>query len=294
MRQVLFLSGKGGTGKTTLAGAFAVRVSDHVLVDCDVDAANLHLLFDLTPIDRGDYEGAKESTIDASRCTRCGRCREVCRFRAVRESFEIDPLLCEGCGACETVCPVNAVSLRPRVSGQWMIAETPVAPLVTAELLPGEEASGKLVSEVKRRALALAGARGLTRLIVDGSPGIGCPVIASTSGVDLAILVTEPSLSGLHDLERILGVVRHFGVEARLVINKYDLSPSMTEAIERFADEEDLPILGRIPYDPSVPAALIEGRSPVESDDSPAGVSMRAIIRRVSEAEDSGTGKEQG
>lgn len=281
MNQILFLSGKGGTGKTSVAGAFAILMPDKALADCDVDAANLHLLFDLRPIDQGTYEGSNEATIDPARCTRCEKCVAVCRFHAIRESIEIDPLLCEGCGACETVCPEDAITLRPRISGRWIIAETSVAPLVTAELLPGEEASGKLVTHVKRRAVDLAESRGIKRLVIDGSPGIGCPVIASTSGVDLAILVTEPSLSGLHDLERILGVVRHFGIDARLVINKHDLSPEITEKIDRFATAQGLEILGRIPYDPGVPMALVNGRSPVDDPDSPAGVALRAIVARV-------------
>jgi MinD superfamily P-loop ATPase len=281
MKQILFLSGKGGTGKTSLAGAFAALMQDMVLADCDVDAANLHLLLKATPIERGKYEGSKEAIHDRSVCQRCGKCVDVCRFHAIRSTMEVDPLLCEGCGACVTACPEGAMSLRPRVSGHWLVAETPVAPLVTAELLPGEEASGKLVTFVKRRATDLAEARTISRVVVDGSPGIGCPVIASTSGVDLAVLVTEPSLSGLHDLERILGVVRHFGIEARLVINKYDLSPEVTRQLEQLSDREGVGILGKIPYDPAVPKALVEGESVVKYPESPAGSVMRRIVDRV-------------
>jgi MinD superfamily P-loop ATPase len=281
MKQILFLSGKGGTGKTSVAGAFAVLANDKVLADCDVDAANLHLLLEIDPVDRGTYEGSKEAVIDAATCTRCGQCIDVCRFHAIRASIEVDPLLCEGCGACETVCPEGAITLVPRVSGEWIIADTPVGPLVTAELLPGEEASGKLVSYVKRRAVDLAESKGIGRMVVDGSPGIGCPVIASISNVDLAVLVTEPSLSGLHDLERILGVVQHFGIEAKVIINKYDLSPDLSEKIEQFAKEKNVGVLGRIPYDPAVPRALVEGRSPVEDPDSPAGQALRAIVTQV-------------
>lgn len=280
MNQVLFLSGKGGTGKTTVAGAFGVLCQDKVLVDCDVDAANLHLLFEVTPTDEGIYEGSKEATIDAARCTQCRKCVEICRFHAIPDALVIDPWLCEGCGACETICPEGAVSLTPRISGRWIVAETPVAPLVTAELLPGEEASGKLVTHVKRRATAVAEDRAIERTVIDGSPGIGCPVIASTAGVDLAILVTEPSLSGLHDLKRILDVVRHFGIEAQVVINKHDLSPELTAEIERYAKNEGLGILGRIPYDPAVSKAMVRGKSPVEDPMSEAGKALQLIYER--------------
>ena len=281
MRQILFLSGKGGTGKTSLAGAFAVLLNRKALADCDVDAANLHLLLEATPVEQGLYEGSKEAAIDADLCIRCGKCVDICRFYAITESFRVDPLLCEGCGACESVCPTGAITLRPRVSGQWLVAETQVGPLVTAELLPGEEASGKHVTEVKRRALAVAEKRGLRKLVIDGSPGIGCPVIASASGVDLAILVTEPSRSGLHDLTRILEVVRHFRIEAGIVINKHDLSPVLTRTIEQFAEANGVPLLGKIPYDPLVPEAMVDGRSVVDDTESPAGIAMREISLRV-------------
>ncbi len=281
MRQILFLSGKGGTGKTSLAGAFAVLLREQVLADCDVDAANLHLLLEARLVREGNYEGSKEAHIDAERCVGCGRCVEVCRFHAISPDLRVDPLFCEGCGACETACPVRAIALRPRISGRWTVAETPAGPLATAELLPGEEASGKLVTHVKRLASEIAEKRGAARIVIDGSPGIGCPVISSVSGVDLAILVTEPSLSGLHDLERILDVVRHFRIEAYLVINKHDLSPPTTLAIERFAERNDLPILGRIPYDPSVPAEMVQGRSVVEDSSSRAGTAMRRIVEQV-------------
>jgi MinD superfamily P-loop ATPase len=293
VRQILLISGKGGTGKTSLAGAFALLMEHKVLADCDVDAANLHLLLGGRVVDRGTYVGSKEAVIDPQRCTHCGKCIEVCRFRAIQEAITVDSLLCEGCGACQTVCPAGAVVLQPRVSGEWRMEETPYGPLFTAELLPGEEASGKLVSFVKRRAVECAENEGRAALAVDGSPGTGCPVIASLSGVDLALLVTEPSLSGLHDLERILDVTRHFGISARIVINKWDLSPETTARIEAFARQERVEIEGKIPYDPAVPIALLEGRNAVEITDSPAGRAMREIVSRVlSEMADTGNESE--
>ena len=284
MRQILFLSGKGGTGKTSLAAAFAVLAENTILADCDVDAANFHLLLDPRVIDTGDFVGSKQAVRDASLCTQCGRCQEVCRFNAVLENFEIDPYLCEGCGACATACPTNAIALEPRVSGRWFNAETSWGPLASAELLPGEETSGKLVMEVKRNMQTLVESSAPEWAIVDGSPGIGCPVIASVSGVDAVILVTEPTLSGMHDLERILDVVNHFRIPSYLVINKADLSADLTERLERFASEKALPVLGHIPYDRAVTDHLIEGRSVVEDEESPAGVAMRNVFRSFMEA----------
>lgn len=284
MKQILFLSGKGGTGKTSLAGGFAVLMKSKVLADCDVDAANLHLLLSPEVVAEGVYQGAKEAVVDRDRCTACGKCRDACRFRAVTGDFQIDPYLCEGCGACVTVCPADAISLSLRDSGRWFTATTPFGWLASAELFPGEETSGKLVTEVKRRAVDLGKDDHADWLLIDGAPGIGCPVIASASGATAVILVTEPSLSGLHDLERVLGVVRHFGIPAHLVINKADLSPELSCRLEAFALENDLPLLGRIPYDEAVSARLVEGRSVVEEEGSPAGSAMRAIFDRFMEA----------
>jgi len=283
MTEVLFLSGKGGTGKTSLAGAFAVLMDEKVLADCDVDAANLHLLLAPRLVDEGNYEGSKAAEVNPDRCTGCGRCRQVCRFEAVSAEFRIDPFLCEGCGACVTACPAGAIDLVPRVSGRWFTAATRFGPLASAELYPGEETSGKLVSLVKQKARALAEDGRLERIVLDGSPGIGCPVIASVSGVTSAILVTEPSLSGLHDLERILGVVSHFGIPAYLVVNKADLSLELAERLEAFAADRDLPLLGRIPYDEAVLQCLAAGRSVVNEKHSPAGEAMRAIYQRFVE-----------
>ena len=283
MRQILFLSGKGGTGKTSLAAAFAVLAENKVLADCDVDAANLHLLLDHQVVAVGDYRGSKEAVRDASLCTQCGRCCEVCRFNAVHEGFEIDPYLCEGCGACVTACPPNALTLESRISGRWFNAETKWGPLASAELLPGEETSGKLVMQVKRNMEPLAQSVSADWAIVDGSPGIGCPVIASVSGVNAVILVTEPTLSGMHDLERILDVVNHFRLPSYLVINKADLSADLTERLELFASEKALPVLGRIPYDRAVTDRLLEGRSVAEDKESPAGAAMRDIFKNFME-----------
>jgi MinD superfamily P-loop ATPase len=277
MKTILFLSGKGGTGKTSLAGAFAVLSQNKVLVDCDVDAANLHLLLDPEVEETGEFQGSSEAVKDDAKCIDCGECRNVCRFDAIDEQFNIDPYLCEGCGACVYVCPTDAITLNPRISGEWYTAKTSLGPLASAELYPGEETSGKLVSLVKEKANSLAAKVQAEQLITDGSPGIGCPVIASVTGASAVILVTEPSLSGLHDLERILGVVSHFRIPAFLVVNKFDLNDDITLQVEKFAAEKGLEVIGRIPYDPAVPQRMIKGKSVVEDQDSSAGKAMREI-----------------
>jgi len=283
MRQILFLSGKGGTGKTTLAAAFAVLAKDTVLADCDVDAANLHLLLSPEIQETGAFQGSKEAVRDATLCTACGRCQSVCRFAAVSKTYKIDPYLCEGCGACVTACPAQAIALDDRVSGYWFHASTRWGPLASAELLPGEETSGKLVSHVKHSLESLAKPLDVEWAIVDGSPGIGCPVIASASGVDCVLLITEPTQSGLHDLERILGVVNHFGLPAYLVINKADLCLELAGKLEEYAAREMLPVLGRIPYDASVARCMTAGTSVVLESRSPAGTSIREIYNRFME-----------
>ncbi len=283
MTSILFLSGKGGTGKTSLAGAFAVLADEKVLADCDVDAANLHLLLAPRVVDEGIYQGAKLAIKDDTACTGCGRCYEVCRFHAVSPDFEIDSYLCEGCGACVTACPADAIDLVIQDTGHWYTAESRLGPLASAELLPGEETSGKLVSQVKEKAAELCEEFKAERLLIDGSPGIGCPVIASATGVDLVVLVTEPTLSGLHDLRRIVGVVRHFQIPAYLVINKKDLNHSVAERIEAYAEAEKIPVLGGIPYDPQVTTAMVAGRSVVEEAKSPAGEAMRDIFGQLME-----------
>jgi MinD superfamily P-loop ATPase len=283
MKRIVFLSGKGGPGKTTLASVFAGRVEGLTVVDADVDAANLHLIFHPEIEETGIYRGSSVAVRDEELCTACGRCLEVCRFDAVNAGLQIDPLLCEGCGACVTACPVDALRLVERPSGEWYVGRAARRPMVGAELYPGEEVSGKLVSVIREKADEIAKDEGSKRIAIDGSPGIGCPVIASTTGTQAAVLVTEPSRSGLHDLERILGVVRHFGVPAYLVLNKADLSEPLAEEVEAFARREELPMLGRIPYDERVLEALRVGRSPADDPESPAGRAMDEAVTRLLE-----------
>ena len=213
----------------------------------------------------------------------CGVCHDTCRFGAIDAALRVDPLLCEGCGACVSACPADALRLVERPSGTWYTGRAEGRPMVGAELYAGEEVSGKLVAVIRERADDLAETTRMHRIAIDGSPGIGCPVIASTTGTQLAVLVTEPSRSGLHDLERVLGVVRHFDVPATLILNKADLSETMAREIEAFARRETLPLLGRIPYDERVLHALRLGRSPTEDPESRAGRAIEAVIDRLVE-----------
>ena len=278
---IVFLSGKGGTGKTSVTAAFAVLGGHQVLADADVEAANLHILLAPRVEQEGEFEGSKVAIKDDSLCTLCGECREACRFEAIDEEFNIDPWLCEGCGACVHACPTNAIRLEAQVTGHWITGTSVRGPFAGAELLPGEENSGKLVTLVRGKAREIASRVETPWVLVDGPPGIGCPVIASVTGVDGAVLVTEPTVSGLHDVERALGVVRHFGAPAALVINKWDLSPGTTERIESWAAEQQIPVLARVPYDPAVPRAMVAGKSVVETDpEAPASRALREAYAR--------------
>lgn len=249
MRQLVVISGKGGTGKTTVTASFIALAGRPVIADADVEAPNQHLLLHPRVQEKHDFKGAKMAVKDAAKCDDCGQCQEYCRFQAIQE-LEIDPTRCEGCGVCVAVCPTGALHLDDVVTGAVMTSKTDYGSFSHALLDIGAEGSGKLVTEVRRSAEGLREEEPL--LIIDGSPGIGCPVIASLSGTDLALIVTEPSVSGRHDLVRIHGVTQHFGVKALVCINKWDLSQEMAKEIEKYCAEEDLDLVGRIPFDPEV------------------------------------------
>ncbi len=277
-KQLLVISGKGGTGKTTLVSSFAALAGGKVISDCDVDAADLHLILDPEVETREEFSGAKEAVKDESKCTDCGLCRESCRFDAIDDSNDIDPFRCEGCGVCAYVCPEDAISMEDVLSGYWLRSATNYGKMVHGELRAGEETSGKLVSVIKEKALGLAGEEGENLIIIDGSPGTGCPVIASLSNVDLALVVTEPTLSGLSDLKRVIGVSRNFKIQPAVVINKFDLNEEMVKKIESYATEEDIPVLGKIPYDSRVTEAMVEGKSVVQYSEAGNGAA-REISR---------------
>jgi MinD superfamily P-loop ATPase len=280
VKELVIISGKGGTGKTTVLGSFAVLAENKVLADADVDAPNLHLLLSPRPVEEKDYCGAGLAVIDEGRCTQCGRCQEVCQFGAVKE-FEIDPLRCEGCGTCALVCPVQAITMKEQITGRLYLSETKYGPLAHARLLAGAEASGKLVTEVREVARRVAVERGADLILTDGSPGIGCPVIASLSGVDAAIAVTEPTPSGLHDLGRVLEVAAHFRVPTAVCVNKWDINAAMTEQIERMASSMGATPLGRIPFDETLAESTAEGVPLVAWKDCPASRALTALWAEV-------------
>lgn len=280
MREVVVLSGKGGTGKTSIVGSFAALVQKKVLVDCDVDAADLHLI--LKPVTRENHEfwSGQVAFIDKEKCTRCGLCQELCRFKAIKD-FRVDPVSCEGCGFCSHICPAEAIAMRENLSGHWFISDTRYGPLVHARLGIAQENSGKLVALVRQQARLLAEKNGFHLLINDGPPGIGCPVISSLSGASLALLVTEPTLSGIHDLKRVLGVCRHFGVPALACINKYDLNEDNSGRIERFCQEQGIEVVSRLPFDNIVTEALANGMPVVEYSKDGITQDIRMLWQRV-------------
>ena len=274
LKQITILSGKGGTGKTTITASFAALSGGAVLADCDVDASNLHLLLKPEVERTMEFKGLKLAVIDPDRCTRCGLCEEKCRFDAIR-GFEVDPIQCEGCGVCALVCPVDAVDFVERVCGHAYISRTRHGPMSHARLLPGMENSGKLVTLVRQNAKMLAedGGRGL--VIADGPPGIGCPVIASLSEIDGGLVVVEPTLSGIHDLKRALKLLDHFKVEPLVCVNRHDLNDANTGEIEEFCAGAGIEVVGLIPFDPMVTGAMVAGLPVVEH--SPGSPSSRAI-----------------
>jgi MinD superfamily P-loop ATPase len=263
MKEVVILSGKGGTGKTSLVGSFAALAQSAVLADCDVDAADLHLLLSPSVKETQNFWSGQVAVIDEEKCNHCDLCQDVCRFDAIHD-FRVDPVSCEGCGFCYQVCPAEAISMRECLSGHWFVSDTKYGPLVHARLGIAQENSGKLVALVRQNAKQIAEKQGLDYIISDGPPGIGCPVISSLTGANLALLVTEPTLSGMHDLDRVLGVCHHFGVPAMVCINKFDLNDDNTRQIESYCLEQEVAVVSRIPFDNIFTEALVHKQPVVE------------------------------
>ncbi len=278
MKELTIISGKGGTGKTTLTAAFAPLANDPVLADCDVDAPDLQLILAPNVIDQVDYFGTSVA-VKTKDCSMCGRCREVCRFGAIDENIVISGMKCEGCGACVFVCPDDAIELREEKTGKVFISETRFGPMVHAELGIGEEASGRMVTQVRSKAKELTNDKDF--LIVDGSPGIGCPVIASIKGVDHVLIVVEPTVSGIHDLERVLEVTDHFGIKSSVCVNKYDINTSKTSEIRSFCEEKKIPIAGELPYDDVATEAMIEEKTVIEYSESALSEGIRNVWNEV-------------
>jgi MinD superfamily P-loop ATPase len=264
MKQIVVLSGKGGTGKTSLTASFAVLAKNGLFVDCDVDAPDLHLLLKPTIVKINDFYGSKLASIDRDKCIECGLCVEKCRFDAISSDFIVNPFLCEGCGVCGVVCPAHAISFSQRKAGEIYISNTKYGPMVHARLFPGEENSGKLVTMTRLLASVVAQEQKKDLILIDGAPGIGCPVISSITNVDYALIVTEPTESGIHDLQRVLKLAKHFSVKPLVCINKYDLNRTNTARIEKYCEENNIPVLGKIPFDPLVVEAIVNGMPVVE------------------------------
>ena len=293
MNELVVISGKGGTGKTSIVASFAVLAEKAVLADCDVDAADLHLVLKPKTLRREVFSGGSRARIMPERCTACGKCEELCRFDAifydgpgnsrVAKTFRVDPIACEGCGVCAWFCEEKAVEFAPAETGQWFISDTRYGPMVHAELGVAAENSGKLVSLVRTEAKKLAEEQKLDLVIIDGSPGIGCPVIASITGADLVLVVTEPTLSGLHDFGRATELAKHFGIKTLVCVNKWDLNAELTAEIETVARRIGAGIVGRIRYDRAVTEAQVNGQAVVEYTEGGAAVDIGQLWSEVSE-----------
>jgi len=293
MIRLAVVSGKGGTGKTMITAALSgLLKGTMVLADCDVDAANLELLLKPSLIKTDPFMGSKTAVIDPARCTGCGKCSDACRFGAIEpaeDTFRVNPVRCEGCAVCVFVCPEEAVALQPRQTGEIRYSETTRGHLVHAGLVPGAGNSGLLVHAVKKTALERD--RSCDLFLVDGPPGTGCPLISTVSGMDAVLVVTEPSVSGLHDLERVVAVCRQFRPRIFVAVNRYDLNPALTRDIIEYCKNEKIPVAGTIPFDPAVIDAVRAGRPVTESGESPAAQAIQILAANLYlEVIDLGTG----
>lgn len=292
MKQLVILSGKGGTGKTTVTAALAHLASKDlsaVLVDADVDAANLELVLAPRKMEEHDFVSGKRAVVDVGLCVGCGICQTVCRFDAVApppgsascDTYQVDALSCEGCAACFYQCPEDAIRMEDQLAGRWFRSDSRFGPLFHAHLFAGQENSGKLVTMVKQQGRLLAADAGAELLLVDGPPGIGCPVISASAGADAALLVVEPTVAGVHDLERVLGTAEHFGVPALVVINKADLNPRRSDEVAAFCAARGIELVGRIPYDITVTEAMVHGRPVTAYTDGTVSQAMEDVWEGV-------------
>jgi MinD superfamily P-loop ATPase len=293
VKQLVILSGKGGTGKTSLAAAFAHLAARRdgptlvrtVLADADVDAANLELVLRPRLLEQHEFTGGSKAVINPDKCNGCGLCEQVCRFDAVQlqaGQYRVDLVACDGCAACVYQCPEQAIRMEPQLAGHWFRSESDAGPLFHAALRPAHENSGKLVTLVKQQARLLGLDEGYQVVIVDGPPGVGCPVISAASGADLAVIIAEPTVAGIHDLERVVQTTTHFRIPTLVCINKADVFPAGAAQIETYCREHDIEMIGRIPFDVTVTEAMVQGE-PVTAyrSDAPASQAMQAIWQSV-------------
>jgi MinD superfamily P-loop ATPase len=288
--ELVIISGKGGAGKTSVAAALAALARPVVLADCDVDAPDLHLIARPRVEQEHEFSGGREAEIDAERCLGCGSCADACRFDAIRErpgsngdatTYEVDPFACEGCGACVPACPSGALSFEPVINGAWLISDTRFGPMAHARLHPGGENSGKLVTLVRREARALAGRLDLPLVLVDGSPGVGCPVIASLTSADLALVVAEPTLSGLHDADRVLQLAEQLRIDAVLSVNRWDLNPRLANRLESMALAHGATPIGRVREDQVIVDAQVQALAATELDGAGAAADLHDLWDRL-------------
>ena len=285
MREIVVISGKGGTGKTSVTASFAHLAQNKVVCDLDVDAPDLHILLDPQVRAKEAFVSGNEAVIDRDACRRCGVCFTHCRFDAVEKDgdvYRIDPLRCEGCGVCVALCPAKAITFPEKECGEWYVSDTRFGPLVHAQLYPGQENSGRLVTLLKQRARELAKERGLDLVLCDGSPGVGCPVISSLSGAHLAVAVVEPTPSGRHDFERVAALCDHFRISVAVLINKADLNAREVEAITELARTRNYTVVGQLPFDPAVTGSMIRRKALTETD-SPLARTLADVWSRVLE-----------
>jgi MinD superfamily P-loop ATPase len=281
MKELTIISGKGGTGKTSITASFASLAKSKVIVDADVDAADLHLVIPPEIKKQESFKGGHIAVIDPDRCTACGECRQRCRFDAISEDFVVSKLACEGCGVCVYFCPVKAIDFPQQVCGQWFVSDTARGPMVHARLGIAEENSGLLVSLLRREARAIAEEKGYELILLDGPPGIGCPVISSVTGASGILVISEPTMSGLHDLRRVNELAAFLKVPAMACVNKYDINPEMSDAIMTYAQEKNMACVGVIPYDRDMTAAMVARKALVDFSDGPAARALRSVWENV-------------
>jgi MinD superfamily P-loop ATPase len=283
VKEVVILSGKGGTGKTCIAGCFAALADNKVMADADVDAANLYILLEPSIQSRESFSGGYTAFLDQELCVECEECLKLCRFDAISPDYVVDEVNCEGCGVCAHFCPVEAITMKEAMSGEWYISDTRYGPFVHAKLGIAEENSGKLVTIVRHNAKLIAEDAGKDLIIVDGPPGIGCPVIAAITGTNLVFIVTEPTMSGLHDMQRVTELANHFNIPAAACINKYDLNPEMTDKIKAYCKKAGVHLAGTVSYDPVVSKALVEKKIVVEYNNSNVSDEIKKIWAELAE-----------
>lgn len=281
MQELVVISGKGGTGKTSVLGALASLAENAVFADCDVDAANLHMLLKPQIQQHFDFWGGKTATIAVDRCIACGICRDLCRSAAISPGYEVDEIFCEGCGVCVWNCPASAIDFRPHKSGEWYVSHTRFGDMVHARLGVAQENSGKLVTVVRKEAKKLAEENKRALLLVDGPPGTGCPVIAAITGADAALIVVEPTRSAMHDMQRVIQLTRHFHIPAGIVINKCDIQTQLTEEIKAFCLREELSVVGEIPYDLDIVRAQMQGQTIIEFHNGNSGTPFHTLWENV-------------